>query len=444
MSEAQSIAVSAGEGQNYQVLVGSDILPRLGEWLAPLLSRPKIAVVADAPALAAQGDKLEAAIRRADIEAVIIKAPASGEAAKNFKTLEIICAQLLDAHIERDDLILSFGGGAIGDVTGLAASLIKRGAKVAHIPTTLLAQTDAAIGGKTAINTAHGKNLIGTFHRPVLVLVDIELTRTLPKREFLSGYAEIVKYGVIKDAEFFSWLEAEGAQVCARDGAALLYAVAASCRAKAAIVSRDEREQGERALLNFGHSFAHALEVLSDHRYLHGEAVAIGMVLAARLSAQLGLAAPDQADRIAAHLDSVGLPIKADMLDDPNQSKRLVEIMRQDKKNKQGGLVLILIKAIGEAVISSRSRLCRSVPICQRGRARMIESAMMFWEQAMGWLGALEFSRGMLIEIALIPVLLVLSGLFSASETAITGASRARAFITKPGRSTAMPTPPNF
>ncbi len=343
-----SILVSAGS-QPYEALVGQNILSELGRWLTPLLSRRKIAVITDPQARAAQGDKLSHAIARAELDATIIDAPHAGERAKTFAALETICDRLLDAHIERDDLIVSFGGGAIGDLAGLAASLIRRGVRVAHIPTTLLAQVDSAIGGKTGINTSHGKNLIGTFHQPCLVIIDPALLDTLPAKEFLSGYAEIVKYGVIGDADFFSWLEQNADQIIAHDKHALLHAITTSCRAKAAIVSQDEKEHGQRALLNLGHSFGHALEIASNHQLLHGEAVAIGMTLACKMSAARGLMDQQQAERVAQHLNAVGLPTQSCLL---NDADKIVHIMRQDKKTKQGQLTLILAKNIGEAVIS--------------------------------------------------------------------------------------------
>ena len=343
-----SISVSAA-GSGYEVHIGQNILPELARFLSPLLARRKIAVIADPQARVAQGHKLDEALDNTSLEATIIDAPHSGERAKTFASLEKICAALLDAHIERDDLILSFGGGAIGDLAGMAASLIRRGVRIAHIPTTLLAQVDSAIGGKTGINAKQGKNLIGTFHQPALVVIDVALLETLPKKEFLSGYAEIVKYGVIGDAPFFDWLEQNKDKIIARDKDALLHAITTSCRAKAAIVSQDEKEHGQRALLNLGHSFGHALEIASDHHLLHGEAVAIGMSLACAISAKRGMMKPQQAARVARHLKAVGLPTESPLLDD---ARNIVNIMRQDKKTKQGQLSLILAKNIGEAVIS--------------------------------------------------------------------------------------------
>lgn len=351
MNKATSIAVATKFSEPYQIIIGTDILPQLGQWLNPILKRKRIAVIADPNAHAALGEKLNDAIKLGGLEAVIIQTSKTGEAAKNFATLEEICNQLLAAHIERDDIIISFGGGAIGDLTALAANLLRRGVRCVHIPTTLLAQTDSAIGGKTGINTQFGKNLIGTFYQPALVLIDSSLTATLPPREFLCGYAEIAKYGIIGNEKFFSWLEENGKKVIARESSALLYAIQMSCEAKTAIVMNDEKETGNRALLNFGHSFGHALESLSDYKILHGEGVAIGMVLACRLSVELGLMKTAEAKRVARHLNEIGLPTNSELLLGAANIKNLVEIMQQDKKAKQGSPVLILAKNVGEAFI---------------------------------------------------------------------------------------------
>jgi 3-dehydroquinate synthase len=350
MSKATPIAVQTNQSDPYEIIIGVDILSALGAHLRPLLRRNKIAIVADKNALKAWGEKLRQAIQQAELDAVIIEAPA-GEEAKNFAMLEKICANLLENHIERDDIVLSFGGGAIGDLTGLASNLVRRGVRCCHIPTTLLAQTDSAIGGKTAINSAWGKNLIGTFYPPSLVLIDTTLTASLPQREFLCGYAEIVKYGIIGDEKFFTWLEENGKALVARDPEALRYGIEKSCRAKASIVSQDEKETGKRALLNFGHSFGHALESLSNYEILHGEAVSIGMVLASQFSVALGLMEQNQAQRIKQHLHSVGLPIGTKLLQDKSNREKMIGLMQQDKKAKQGALVLILARAIGDAFV---------------------------------------------------------------------------------------------
>ena len=356
MNKAITIDVQTANRNSYPIIVGADILSELGAWLRPLLKRNKIAVVADAKALAAHGAQLKAAIKRADLDAIIIDA-GSGEEVKTFAQLEKICNQILQNHLERDDLIISFGGGAVGDLTGLAANLVRRGIACCHIPTTLLAQTDSAIGGKTAINSSFGKNLIGTFYAPSLVLIDSELTQSLPQRAFLCGYAEIVKYGIIGDETFFLWLEKNGKKVVEREKEALLYAIETSCRAKAAIVSADEKEQGKRALLNFGHTFGHALESISDYKILHGEAVAIGMVLAARFSVARGLMRAEEAERIKQHLDSLGLPTQTTLLQSQSNIQKMLALIEQDKKAKQGNPVLILARAIGDAFVDESSSL---------------------------------------------------------------------------------------
>lgn len=351
MNKMTYIAVATKLNEPYQIIVGADILPQLGQWLKPILKQNRIAVIADPNAHAALGEKLNDAIKLNGLEATIIQTPKAGEAVKSFAILEEICNQLLAAHIERDDIIISFGGGTIGDLTALAANLVRRGVRCVHIPTTLLAQTDSAIGGKTSINTKFGKNLIGTFYQPALVLIDSSLTITLPQREFLCGYAEIVKYGIIGNSDFFNWLEENGKKIIAHENDALLYAIKTSCKAKAEIIIVDEKETGKRALLNFGHSFGHALESLSNYKILHGEGVAIGMVLASQLSVELGLMKAQQAKRIAKHLDEIGLPTNSNLLQGDENIKNLVKIMRQDKKVKQGSPVLILARDIGEAFI---------------------------------------------------------------------------------------------
>ena len=358
MNKTTTITVQTEKDVPYQIIIGADTLSQLGEHLRPFLKRARVAVIADSHALEALGAKLDATLKAAGLEALIINA-GKGEEVKNFTCLEKICNQLLASHIERDDMILSFGGGAIGDIAALAANLVKRGVRCCHIPTTLLAQTDSAIGGKTAINSPYGKNLLGTFYPPCLVLIDSTLTATLPQREFLCGYAEIVKYGMIGDAPFFSWLEENGQKVVAKQPEALLYAIEKSCQAKAALVSADEKEQGARALLNFGHTFGHALESLSNYKIYHGEAVAMGMVLAARFSVALGLMEAGEAKRLHTHLLSVGLPTQTSLLGEAHAVEKMLDVMKQDKKAKQGAMVLILARAIGKSFIYDKSSLAQ-------------------------------------------------------------------------------------
>jgi 3-dehydroquinate synthase len=269
-----------------------------------------------------------------------------GEASKDFSTLEALLDTMLEARVERGDFVVAVGGGMIGDLAGLAAALLKRGCGFVQVPTSLLAQADAAIGGKTAINTRHGKNLLGAFHPPAAVIVDVAMLATLPSAELRSGYAEVVKYGLIGDAEFFAWCEEHGPAVIAGDPQARLHAVETSVRAKIRLVAGDERDlSGQRALLNFGHTFGHAIEAETGMR--HGEAVAMGMALAFRLSAQRGLCPAPDAARVAAHLEAVGLPTRLDRVD----PKRLAERIAHDKKRSGDRLRLVLARRVGEAFL---------------------------------------------------------------------------------------------
>ena len=280
----------------------------------------------------------------------------AGEGTKSFDGLEKLCGALLETGVDRGGLIVALGGGVIGDLTGLAAGLLKRGVGFSQIPTTLLAQVDSSVGGKTAINTPQGKNLVGIFHQPRSVIADTALLATLPRRELLAGYAEVVKYGALGDAEFFGWLETNGVKALAGDSAAMIHAVAHSCRMKADIVARDEHEHGERALLNLGHTFGHALEAATNYsdRLLHGEGVAIGMALAFRLSVALGLCNGQEAQRFIAHLKAAGLPSAiADIPGPPPRLELLVEHMGHDKKVKNGKLTFVLVRGIGQAFTSS-------------------------------------------------------------------------------------------
>jgi 3-dehydroquinate synthase len=261
---------------------------------------------------------------------------------------------MLEARIERGSMILALGGGVIGDLAGFAASILLRGIEFIQIPTTLLAQVDSSVGGKTGINTAQGKNLVGSFHQPRMVLADIDALESLPRRELLAGYAEVVKYGLINDPAFFSWLETHGADLIDGDPAARRHAVMTSCAAKAAIVAADEREADQRALLNLGHTFGHALEAECGYsgELLHGEAVAIGMVMAFELSAMLGFCPSEDPARVARHLASVGLPTSPAAIGRGFDASRLVHHMRQDKKVKDGRLTFVLARGIGRAFLS--------------------------------------------------------------------------------------------
>lgn len=343
------VDVALGE-RAYPILIESGLLDRSGEYLRPFARDGHLVVVSDENVWAALGERLSAA---SGLELVPIILP-PGEATKSWGELERLIDRLLDEGVERGDTIIAFGGGMVGDITGLAAALVKRGCAYVQIPTSLLAQVDSSVGGKTAINVGAGKNLAGAFHQPSLVLIDPQALDTLPARELRAGYAETVKYGLIGDPEFFGWCEANAAKLLTEDNEARLYAIETSVRAKAAIVADDERETGgRRALLNFGHTFGHALEAetgFSD-ALLHGEAVALGMVLAFRFSAERGLCPPEDADRVAAHFASAGLPVSLAEAGIDAAGERLAGHMAHDKKRSGGRLPLILVRKIGEAFI---------------------------------------------------------------------------------------------
>jgi 3-dehydroquinate synthase len=350
---SERIEVSLGE-RSYAIHVGSGLLAQAGALLAPF-ARGRVAVVTDRNVAALHLERLLASLRNARIEAqpVVIE---PGEESKSFQGFERLTDELLDIGIDRSGLVIGFGGGVVGDLAGFAAGVLKRGVSWAQIPTTLLAQVDSSVGGKTGIDTRHGKNLVGLFHQPSVVIADTDLLATLPHRERRAGYAEVVKYGVLGDADFFAWLESEGARALAEDPAGLVRMVAQSCRIKAGVVSRDEREAGERALLNLGHTFAHALESATGYsgQLLHGEAVAIGMVLALRLSVQLGHASPTDAERLERHLECVSLPVHIQDIPGPwPHADSLLAHMRHDKKAKAGRLTFVLVRRIGEAFLAS-------------------------------------------------------------------------------------------
>ena len=349
----QSVAVALG-ARSYDIHIGPDLLNQAAAYIAPLLTRPKLAIVTDSHVAALHLSTLQASLDAAGVAHVHFVVEA-GESAKNFVQLEALCDWLLAGKIERNDCIIALGGGVIGDLTGFAAAILRRGTRFIQIPTTLLAQVDSSIGGKTAINAAAGKNLIGAFHQPDLVLADSAVLASLPPRELRAGYAEIVKYGALGDAGFFDWLEENGANVLALEPDAIAHAVATSCRAKAAIVARDEREAGERALLNLGHTFGHAFEKLTGFGdgLLHGEAVAYGMVLAFAYSAAHGDCPPADAARLKAHLAACELP--TDMAQIGNgvfAADDLIEAMAQDKKVVGGQMRFILARGLGDSYIA--------------------------------------------------------------------------------------------
>jgi len=349
------ILVNVALGQrSYDIVIGRGILASLGERIAALRPGAKVAVVSDETVARHHLAAAQAALAEAGIGATVVTV-APGERSKSFAVLETVCEALVAARIERADLVVALGGGVVGDLAGFAAAVVRRGLDYVQVPTTLLAQVDSSVGGKTAIDSQHGKNLIGAFHQPVLVLADTALLDTLPAREFRSGYAEVAKYGLIGDAAFFAWLEANWKDVFA-GGPAREHAIAVSCRMKAAIVGRDERETGERALLNLGHTFGHAFEAAAgfSDRLLHGEAISLGMVLAFGFSAARGLVPPAEAARVERHLAAVGLPTHASQVAGGVLGvDRLMELIAQDKKVKRGKLTFILARGIGASFIAS-------------------------------------------------------------------------------------------
>ncbi len=341
-------------GRPYEVRIGSGLLTRLVLECGERLRKRRVPVVTDANVYAAWGAVVEAALRDGGHEAAWRVLP-PGEGAKSWEQLAATVDWLLAEGVERGDHVLALGGGVVGDLTGFAAAILKRGCHFIQLPTTLLAQVDSSVGGKTAINAGAGKNLVGAFHQPALVLADLAVLDTLPPRELRAGYAEVVKYGLIGDAGFFAWCEANGAALLAGEAATREYAVAHSVAAKARIVSADERETiGARALLNFGHTFGHALEAATgfSDRLLHGEAVALGMVLAARYSARSGLLADESAERIAAHFAGAGMARDIASLGLDCGGAALTAHMLHDKKMDAGALPFVLLRGIGEAFLA--------------------------------------------------------------------------------------------
>jgi 3-dehydroquinate synthase len=338
----------------YDILVGQGLIASAGTHIAPLLKRPRVTIVTDENVADHHLGNLQKSFVENDISSTPFILPA-GEATKNFEQLQKLLSGLLDAGVERGDLVVALGGGVIGDLTGFAASILRRGVDFAQIPTTLLSQVDSSVGGKTGINVPQGKNLIGAFHQPKIVLADTDALGTLPSRQFKAGYAEVVKYGLINDLDFFNRLEADLSKIMAGDVAARTQAIVKSCEAKAQVVAADEREGGVRALLNLGHTFGHALEAATgfSDRLVHGEGVSIGMVMAFDMSVRLGLCPGQDATRAAQHLSNAGLPTRLkDIPGDLPGAEHLVELMAQDKKVVNGALTFILARGIGEAFIT--------------------------------------------------------------------------------------------
>lgn len=343
------------EGREYDVHVGPGLLSQSGALIAPLLHRPRVAVVTDDTVGALHLETLRLGLQAQGISMTALSLP-PGEATKCWAQLERTTEWLLEAQVERGDIVIAFGGGVIGDLVGFAASILRRGVRFVQVPTSLLAQVDSSVGGKTGINSPRGKNLIGAFHQPSLVLADTNVLQTLKNRDFLAGYGEVVKYGLLGDAAFFDWLESRAPDMADGDEAARIHAVAHSVGMKSAIVAQDETEQGDRALLNLGHTFCHALEAATGYsdRLLHGEGVAIGSALAFELSARLGMCAQETPSRVRAHLSEMRMKVDlSDITGDLPDAEALLTLMAQDKKVKDGKLRFILARGIGEAFITS-------------------------------------------------------------------------------------------
>jgi len=345
-------------GRGYDIVIGPALIDHVGELAKPLLARPKVIVVSDDNVAKLYGTRVYNSFRNAGIEASLAVMPA-GEGSKDFETFGQLMNALLDQKPDRKTTLVALGGGVVGDLTGFAASVLLRGVDFIQVPTTLLAQVDSSVGGKTGINTRHGKNLVGSFYQPRLVLADTDVLDSLPRRELLAGYAEVAKYGLIDDPGFWDWCEKNGAAVLAGDAAARTHAIEQSCLAKARIVAADERETTDlRALLNLGHTFGHALEAETGFGdgLLHGEAVGTGMALAFDLSARLGLCPAADAARVRAHLGAVGLPMRLRAIGGDNSrawdAGRLIDHMRGDKKAEAGRLTFVLARGIGKSFVT--------------------------------------------------------------------------------------------
>ena len=340
--------------RGYDIVIGRGLIGSLGARIKALRPGAKVAIVTDENVAQKHLATAEAALKSAGVESAAIVVP-PGEGSKNYATFEKVCEAIIAARIERNDLVVALGGGVIGDLAGFAAASVRRGLDFVQVPTTLLSQVDSSVGGKTGINSSHGKNLVGAFHQPALVIADTALLDTLPPREFRAGYAEMMKFGLLGDAAFFTWLESNWQDLFA-GGPAREHAIAVCCRGKAGIVSRDERETGERALLNLGHTFGHAFEAGAGYsqRLLHGEAVALGCVLAFEFSARKGLIAAGAATSVRAHLEAVGLPTRVNQVSGgvPGVDV-LMDLIAQDKKVKRGKLTFILVRGIGQAFIEN-------------------------------------------------------------------------------------------
>ena len=340
--------------RSYDIAIGEGLIGNAGATIGAFTKRKFVAVVTDTNVSQFHLHSLQNSLAANGIAFAVIVLPA-GEATKGYKHLAELCDGLLAAGVERKDVVVALGGGVIGDLTGFASAILRRGVNFIQIPTSLLAQVDSSVGGKTGINSPHGKNLIGAFHQPVAVIADLNVLKTLPKRQLAAGYAEVAKYGLLGDAKFFHWLEQNVDAIMLGDASTTAYAVKHSCEMKARIVAEDETETGVRALLNLGHTFGHALESATGYsdRLLHGEAVAIGMVQAFGFSATLGHCAKDLSAKVAAHLKRAGLPTHAHEISGSlPPAADLLKLMYQDKKAESGKLTFILAKDVGDTFIA--------------------------------------------------------------------------------------------
>ncbi|ASR08900.1 3-dehydroquinate synthase [Rhizobium leguminosarum bv. viciae] len=352
-SAIRTVHVPLGE-RAYDILIGPGLIVRAGAEIASRLKGRKAAVITDENVAPLYLKALVASLDEAGIASAAVVLPA-GEKTKSFEHLMTACDKVLEARVERNDYVIALGGGVIGDLSGFAAGIVRRGVRFVQVPTSLLSQVDSSVGGKTGINSRHGKNLIGVFHQPDLVLADTDVLNSLSEREFRAGYAEVAKYGLIDKPDFFAWLEANWKSVFT-GGSARIEAIATSCQAKADVVVADERENGPRALLNLGHTFGHALEAATAYdssRLVHGEGVSIGMVLAHEFSARMNLASPDDARRVERHLKEVGLPTSmADIPGELPPAETLMDAIAQDKKVKSGKLTFILTRGVGQSFVA--------------------------------------------------------------------------------------------
>ena len=350
--EREVVNVDLGD-RSYDILIGPNLVPNAGALIKPFLKRNHVVIITDENVARLHLATLEKGLIAQGISSAALKLPA-GEATKSWEMLQKTTEWLLSEKVERDDIVIAFGGGVIGDLAGLAAAIMRRGVRFVQIPTSLLAQVDSSVGGKTGINSPHGKNLVGAFYQPQMVLADVEVLGTLKPRDFLAGYGEVIKYGMLGDLKFFTWLEENGPAMAAGDMEKRIYAVKRSCQMKADIVARDEKEHGDRALLNLGHTFCHALEAATGYsdRLLHGEGVAIGCALAFETSMRLGLCAQEAPSRVRAHLKNMNMKVDlSDIEGELPDADALIKLMSQDKKVQNGKLAFIMARSIGDSFV---------------------------------------------------------------------------------------------